>query len=162
MTAAGAFPATRTGRHASNVRTPIWTARIACNTGPGAVWIHWQQAHAWCVESKRKKLGRPIEGEYTCLTIEDPAGKPRRDCFGPGINECEESYAQDLPDVTIENTSKINIGQNWWGVGGDERSTVTWGGSRGFIEGCRLASDEAADICFENRDVCYEEAGGCQ
>jgi hypothetical protein len=119
-------------------------------------------AHSWCVRYKRKKFGKPLQGDYRCYPLETPGGKPTAECEGPAINDCEESYAQNQPDVTIANTEKINVGHDWWGVGGDQTSTTAWGGSRGWAEGCQLAEQEASETCLANQETCEEAAGGCR
>jgi hypothetical protein len=121
---------------------------------------HFQkQAHRWCVTKKHKNHGLPLEGDYECPVSR---GKPTRDCFGPAIDDCVESYAQDQPSVSYENSMKINIGIDWWGVGAGHASKVTWGGTRGYRMACVLAESEAGVVCLENLTTCTQGAGGCK
>jgi hypothetical protein len=118
-----------------------------------------EQARSWCMRHRRKKRGLPLEG---CELIEGPRGKPVYECKKSAIDDCVESFARDEPGVSSKDTLKVNIGFDWWGVGADRASTVTWGESRGYVEGCRLAEQEASGICLSNLHTCKEKAGGCQ
>jgi hypothetical protein len=119
-------------------------------------------AHSWCVRYKRKSGDRPLKGHPQCEIFEDPRGKPVEDCHGPAIEDCEESYAANQAGGAIENTMTIEVGPEWLSVGGGRTSSVTWGGSRGYREGCRLAEAEASKICLANLNTCEEAVGGCQ
>jgi hypothetical protein len=140
------------------------TTNDACNDGvtrggDRCVSHYSEQARSWCMRHRRKKHGLPLEG---CQLVEGPRGKPTYECEKPVIDDCVESFARDEPGGSTKDTLKVNIGFDWWGVGADRTSTVTWGGSRGFVEGCRHAEQEASGICLANLHTCKEKAGGCQ
>jgi hypothetical protein len=118
-----------------------------------------EQARSWCMRHRRKKHGLPLEG---CDLIEGPRGKPVYKCKKAAIDDCVESFARDEPGVSTKDTLKVNIGFDWWGVGADRTSTVTWGGSRGYFMGCWHAEQEASGVCLANLHTCKEAAGGCQ
>jgi hypothetical protein len=111
---------------------------------------------------KRRRFGRPLQGSYTCEPVLDGIGDNLiQHCYGPGIEECVQSYAQDVSGETRSDTQRVNIGLDWFGVGADRTSTVTFGGNRGYLEGCRLAEEEAITICDRDVNSCRDAAGGC-
>lgn len=133
--------------------------------GTGRCIQHYRRVyHAWCQSSGRKRYGRPITQSYSCDTIRDPRGKPRRQCFGAGIDECIESYATDAPNTTTSGTGNVSVDiTQWFPMAGGVKSerTMSWPGGTGFMTICEGATVEAGRLCETTRAVCTKAAGGC-
>jgi hypothetical protein len=118
-------------------------------------------AQSWC-ERYKTDIDNRLMVDFTCTRLDRPRGKPVMKCYGKGIDRCVESYEKGSPTSTSQSTIKINVGKDWFGGGVDHSSSVTWGGRKGFAEGCREAEVEAYDQCFAQQETCEEAAGGCQ
>jgi hypothetical protein len=119
-------------------------------------------AQSWC-ERYKTDIDNRLVDDFKCEKIgEGPHGKPVMKCHGKGIDRCVESYEKGSPTSTSQSTIRVNIGNDWFGGGADHSSSVTWGGRKGFVEGCRDAETEAYGKCFAQQETCEEDAGGCQ
>jgi hypothetical protein len=117
-------------------------------------------ARSWC-ERHHTDIDNRLIDDFTCTMLDDPSGKPVRHCYGNGIDKCVDSYERGSPTSTSQSTIKVNIGSDWFGVGVDT-SSVTWGGEKGFKEGCREAEVEAVATCAAQQSSCEADAGGCR
>jgi hypothetical protein len=118
-------------------------------------------ARSWC-ERRKTDIDNRLIDDFTCTPIDGPHGKPVMHCYGKGIDRCVDSYEKGSPTSTSQSTIKVNFGNDWFGAGLDHSSAVTWGGRKGFYEGCREAEMEAAATCATQQTACEADAGGCQ
>jgi hypothetical protein len=119
-------------------------------------------ARSWC-ERHKTDIDNRLVYDFKCEKIDEgPHGKPVMKCHGKGIDKCADSYEKGSPTSTSQSTIKVNIGSDWFGAGVDHSSSVTWGGRKGFHEGCRDAEREAVATCAAQQTSCQEDAGGCK
>lgn len=125
----------------------------------------------WCARQRRQRFGRPLEGSYVCEPVDDvgdenrgrggPGRRHRMECTGPAIDACVASFERDYPGTSVEDTVSLELGPDWFGTGDRGTVSVSWGGSMGFAEACRVAGDQASLTCLHEVNECEETVGGC-
>ena len=123
---------------------------------------HRNWARSWC-ERYHTDIDNRLVDDFRCENIEGPNGKPVRHCHGPGMDRCAESFENGSPVRTTEAGKSwvVNV-LDFFDIGDSETTTVTYGGNRGFKDGCRDAEQLAFTTCEGERESCEEDAGGCQ
>lgn len=121
--------------------TALWLGRCG---GAEAPWNDEDIWHVWCP---------PVIGSVI----------PEGNCFGPGIYNCEDSWAQPHSGGSTERSHTAQWSVTFGAVNGNAsvqiKSTYNLTVARGYLGACSDMSSGLVSGCTQQRNACYTQQG---
>lgn len=100
---------------------------------------------------------------FECTPVKSPpiTRKPRYECSGPGITNCEASWALSHPGGSTQASHKAVFSVSFDGFSGSAGSTITatyeLSPSTGYVQACGIMGNQLVSGCTRAQTACYDK-----